>query len=215
MCIPGQGEFSFFIEDASSKLLLIPSGGNAPAEEAATQLQVPVATMPIVDGARGAKSSPPPPPLRLSPEAARHNACLNSWLRLSRESSRDGSRARQRLFLVLILVSLCLSSHNRIAKLDRQRHNRVCLCYQRQRRFRGSWGDAGKFGVDVKAKSGGFHIGAAQGKLDNPRADDVALFLHTSGTTSRPKVGHQAPTAFHNSFTVSLCWAWQGEGAEN
>jgi len=47
---------------------------------------------------------------------------------------------------------------------------------------------AGKFGVDVKAKSGGFQVKAGQGRLEKPRADDVALFLHTSGTTSRPKV---------------------------
>jgi len=56
------------------------------------------------------------------------------------------------------------------------------------RSFQGCQGDAGKFGVDLKAKSGGFQIGAVQGKLEKPRTDDVALFLHTSGTTSRPKV---------------------------
>lgn len=41
----------------------------------------------------------------------------------------------------------------------------------------------------LRAKSGKAHIAAApqQSELDRARPDDVALFLHTSGTTSRPK----------------------------
>ena len=47
--LPQQDEFAFFIEDASSKLLLVPSGGNAPAEQAAAKLKVLIATLHIVD----------------------------------------------------------------------------------------------------------------------------------------------------------------------
>ena len=47
--LPQQDEFAFFIEDASSKMLLVPSGGNAPAEQAAAKLNVPIATLHIVD----------------------------------------------------------------------------------------------------------------------------------------------------------------------
>ena len=43
--------------------------------------------------------------------------------------------------------------------------------------------------VEVKPKSKGFQVkqGSAQ-LVDTPHKEDVALFLHTSGTTSRPKV---------------------------
>ena len=36
-------------------------------------------------------------------------------------------------------------------------------------------------------KAGSFKVQDQSGALDEPKADDVALFLHTSGTTSRPK----------------------------
>ena len=46
---------------------------------------------------------------------------------------------------------------------------------------------AGKFGVDVHKKAGDFNVRGGQGNVEKPQKDDVALFLHTSGTTSRPK----------------------------
>ena len=42
-----QDEFKFFMEDAKSKLLLVPSEGNSTAEKAASDLQVPIATLKI------------------------------------------------------------------------------------------------------------------------------------------------------------------------
>ncbi len=44
--------------------------------------------------------------------------------------------------------------------------------------------------TQLSAKSGELHLIKAAGKADAadaPRPDDAALFLHTSGTTSRPK----------------------------
>ena len=46
---------------------------------------------------------------------------------------------------------------------------------------------SGTFGIRLEAKSGGLQIRSGGGSIDTPQADDVALFLHTSGTTSRPK----------------------------
>lgn len=40
-----QDEFHFYLEDASSKLLLVPAKGNSKAQQAAEQLRVPVATL--------------------------------------------------------------------------------------------------------------------------------------------------------------------------
>jgi acyl-coenzyme A synthetase/AMP-(fatty) acid ligase len=53
--------------------------------------------------------------------------------------------------------------------------------------------DSGK--GELRAKSGNAHIAAEpqQSELDRARPDDVALFLHTSGTTSRPKGMYAAP----------------------
>ena len=45
--LPPQGEFEFFIEDAASKLLLVPASGNKLAEQAASKLNVPIATLRI------------------------------------------------------------------------------------------------------------------------------------------------------------------------
>jgi hypothetical protein len=45
-----QDEFKFYLEDASSKLLIVPSGGNSNAEAAAADLGVPVATFSIAKG---------------------------------------------------------------------------------------------------------------------------------------------------------------------
>ena len=42
-----QDEFKFFMEDAKSKLLLVPSEGNSTAEKAASDLQVSIATLKI------------------------------------------------------------------------------------------------------------------------------------------------------------------------
>ncbi len=42
-----QGEFQFFIEDAASKLLLVPASGNKLAEQAASKLSVPIAALHI------------------------------------------------------------------------------------------------------------------------------------------------------------------------
>ncbi len=42
-----QDEFKFFMDDAKSRLLLVPSEGNSTAEKAATDLHVPVATFAI------------------------------------------------------------------------------------------------------------------------------------------------------------------------
>ena len=50
--------------------------------------------------------------------------------------------------------------------------------------------DADGLTTQLSAKSGELRLGEAAGKADPadaPRPDDVALFLHTSGTTSRPK----------------------------
>ena len=45
------------------------------------------------------------------------------------------------------------------------------------------------FAVEIKAKTKGFEAKEAKSELvDLPKKEDVALFLHTSGTTSRPKV---------------------------
>ena len=44
---PLQGEFEFFIEDAASKLLFVPASGNELAEQAASKLNVPIATLRI------------------------------------------------------------------------------------------------------------------------------------------------------------------------
>ena len=46
---------------------------------------------------------------------------------------------------------------------------------------------AGTFGIRLEAKTGRLQIRSGGGSIDTPQADDVALFLHTSGTTSRPK----------------------------
>lgn len=42
-----QDEFKFFMEDAKSKLLLVPSEGNSTAEKAASDLHVPIAALKI------------------------------------------------------------------------------------------------------------------------------------------------------------------------
>ena len=42
--------------------------------------------------------------------------------------------------------------------------------------------------VEVTPKSKGFQVKEGSAELDSPKQEDVALFLHTSGTTSRPKV---------------------------
>ena len=45
------------------------------------------------------------------------------------------------------------------------------------------------FAVEIKAKTKGFEPKEGGSELvDLPKKEDVALFLHTSGTTSRPKV---------------------------
>lgn len=86
-------EFKFFMDDAKSKLLLVPTEGNSTAERAATDLHIPIATLALTSS-----------------------------------------------------------------------------------------------GVEVKPKSKGFQVKQASAELvDTPQKEDVALFLHTSGTTSRPK----------------------------
>lgn len=42
-----QDEFKFFMDDAKSRLLLVPSEGNSTAEKAAADLHVPIATFAI------------------------------------------------------------------------------------------------------------------------------------------------------------------------
>ena len=42
-----QDEFKFFMDDAKSRLLLVPCEGNSTAEEAAADLHVPIATLAI------------------------------------------------------------------------------------------------------------------------------------------------------------------------
>lgn len=49
-----QDEFKFYLEDASSKLLVVPVGGHRAAEAAAADLGVPVASFSIPRGARAA-----------------------------------------------------------------------------------------------------------------------------------------------------------------
>lgn len=49
------------------------------------------------------------------------------------------------------------------------------------------YGHVDRFGVKISSKSGHFRVGSGRGKVETPEKDDVALFLHTSGTTSRPK----------------------------
>ena len=52
-----------------------------------------------------------------------------------------------------------------------------------------SEGLTGCHAVDIKPKTKGFQVKQASAELvDTPKREDVALFLHTSGTTSRPKV---------------------------
>ena len=51
-----QEEFHFYLEDARSRLLLVPAKGNAKAEQAASQLRVPVASLGLTNG-RGASVS--------------------------------------------------------------------------------------------------------------------------------------------------------------
>lgn len=86
-------EFKFFMDDAKSKLLLVPSEGNSTAEKAAADLSVPIAALQLTSS-----------------------------------------------------------------------------------------------GVDIKPKTRGFQVKQASAELvDTPKKEDVALFLHTSGTTSRPK----------------------------
>ncbi|KAK9807300.1 hypothetical protein WJX73_009699 [Symbiochloris irregularis] len=104
-------EFHFYLEDASSKLLLVPAKGNAKAQQAAEQLRVPIATLSL---------------------------------------SAEGS---------------------------------------------------GK--VSLASKTPGFNIKQAgnQSKLStSPQPDDVALLLHTSGTTSKPK----AVPLSHGNLAASL-----------
>ena len=47
--------------------------------------------------------------------------------------------------------------------------------------------DAGRVQPKLSAKTPGFSIQKGTKAVEKPHADDVALFLHTSGTTSRPK----------------------------
>lgn len=61
----------------------------------------------------------------------------------------------------------------------------------------------------LRAKSGNAHIAAVprQSELDRARPDDVALFLHTSGTTSRPKgIGYAHTSVHYVPFCISGCW---------
>lgn len=46
-----QDEFKFYLEDAQSKLLIVPAGGNVTAEGAAEDLGVPVAVFAFSSGA--------------------------------------------------------------------------------------------------------------------------------------------------------------------
>jgi long-subunit acyl-CoA synthetase (AMP-forming) len=67
---------------------------------------------------------------------------------------------------------------------------------------------AGSGAGALRAKSGDAHIAAAprQSELDRARPDDVALFLHTSGTTSRPKgIGYVHIFAHARVYHVPFC----------
>ena len=55
-----QDEFRFFMEDAASKLLVLPTQGNAAAQRAAAALRVPIATC-AVSWSKGATHTPPFP----------------------------------------------------------------------------------------------------------------------------------------------------------
>ena len=60
--------------------------------------------------------------------------------------------------------------------------------------------------VDIKPKTRGFQVKQASAELvDTPKKEDVALFLHTSGTTSRPKVVVSFPEPLRHSSTVNSC----------
>lgn len=53
-------------------------------------------------------------------------------------------------------------------------------------------GDGAGPALSVEPRSEGYRVAAAgenagEGLADPPQPDDIALFLHTSGTTSRPK----------------------------
>lgn len=45
----------------------------------------------------------------------------------------------------------------------------------------------GLFGVDLTPRGWDAPVRAGHDRLEPPTAQDIALFLHTSGTTSRPK----------------------------
>lgn len=161
-----QDEFRFYLEDAQSKLLIVPAGGNATAEAAAQELGVPQATFAFSNG-----------------ECPAFGAL--KWV------------CRPHLTLLPTLFSIVL------------RHLSRCLC--------GIWSllnvslapplqclqtDVGRGNAGVhrdgvlRAKSAGLCIATdASRQLDAAQPGDVALFLHTSGTTSKPKVGAQRETA--------------------
>lgn len=45
----------------------------------------------------------------------------------------------------------------------------------------------GKLAASLHGKSGDFKAASGKARVETPEKEDVALFLHTSGTTSRPK----------------------------
>jgi acyl-coenzyme A synthetase/AMP-(fatty) acid ligase len=50
-----------------------------------------------------------------------------------------------------------------------------------------------EIGFRAGAEAGAFHLDPHQGAPSRPAAEDTALVLHTSGTTSRPKSGAAQP----------------------
>lgn len=58
--------------------------------------------------------------------------------------------------------------------------------------------------MEVKPKSKGFQVKEGSAELvDTAQKEDVALFLHTSGTTSRPKVSSCSALKHMLAFLLS------------
>ena len=166
-----QDEFAFYLEDANSKLLVVPASGNAAAEAAAQHKRVPVATFRLPSGklldfnVHGRT---------LCWSLNLHNIC--SPLRFWRvQLMLRGIRSRD--------ASLTMPKPSAFTEGTR------CRSYFRAKKQRYDCTGSGE--VELRAKSREAHIAQpqAQQHLDAAQPDDVGLFLHTSGTTGKPKVG--------------------------
>lgn len=149
-----QDEFKFYMEDASSKMLIVPGGGNKNAEEAAQKLGVPVASFSIPSGGFST------PRILHAPVQACACSC-HKLLFCQHEPSVPWPTP-------CTPDSVC----------DPPSYQPMCI-------QTAGFGDG-----QLRGKSVGASIADPPARPtleDPPRPDDTALFLHTSGTTSRPK----------------------------